>query len=94
MQQQELERLLRNLSHQSTSPEAAQAAERLREAMQTRQGQQMAQNIVHNHSDALNRAAQLAQSGDLNGAKQAIQSLMHTPEGARLAAQLSKLMGR
>lgn len=94
MQQQEMEYLLHNLSHPSMNPEAAQAAERLRKAMQTRQGQQVAQNILHSHNDAFHQAAQLAQSGDLEGAKEAIQSLLRTPEGAQLAAQLSKLMGR
>lgn len=94
MQQQEMERLLCNLSRQSMSPEAAQAAERIRAAMQTQQGQQTAQNILRSHSSALEQAARLAQSGDLDGAKKSIQSLMRTPEGARLAAQLSKLMGR
>lgn len=94
MQQQEMERLLCNLSRQSMSPEAAQAAERIRAAMQTQQGQQTAQNILRSHSSSLEQAARLAQSGDLDGAKKSIQSLMRTPEGARLAAQLSKLMGR
>ena len=95
MQQQEMERLLRNLSRQQyMSPEAAQAAERIRTAMQTQQGQQTAQNILRSHSSSLEQAARLAQSGDLEGAKKSIQSLMRTPEGARLAAQLSKLMGR
>lgn len=94
MQQQEMERMLRNLSHQSTSPEAAQTVERIRSAMQTRQGQQAAQSILNSHNSSLDHAAKLAQSGDWEGAKKSIQSFMRTPEGARLAAQLSKLMGR
>ena len=54
MQQQEMERLLRNLSRQqSMSPEAAQAAERIRTAMQTQQGQQTAHNILRSHSSSL-----------------------------------------
>ncbi|MCD8355543.1 MAG: hypothetical protein LUE11_03085 [Clostridia bacterium] len=94
MQQQDMENLLRSLSRQSGSRNTSKAAERMRDAMNTPQGQQAAREILQNYGSSLEHAAQLAQSGDLNGAKKSVQSLMRTPEGAQLAAQIAKMMGR
>lgn len=94
MQQQDMENLLRNLSRQSGNSDTTQAAERIRDAMNTPQGQQAARKILQNYGNSLEQAAHLAQSGDLNGAKKSVQSLMRTPEGAQLAAQIAKMMGR
>ncbi|MDO4287003.1 MAG: hypothetical protein Q4C40_04685 [Eubacteriales bacterium] len=94
MQQKDMENLLHNLSHKSGNPEAEQAADRMRAAMNTPQGRQAAQKIMKNYGNSLEQAAHLAQAGDLNAAKKSIQSLMQTPEGAQLAAQIAKMMGR
>ena len=37
---------------------------------------------------------QRMQAGDTDGAKQIIQRTMQTPEGAQLAQQIARLMGR
>ncbi|MDO4173203.1 MAG: hypothetical protein Q4D42_00435 [Eubacteriales bacterium] len=94
MQQNDMENLLRNLSRKSGKPETEQAAERVRAAINTPKGRQAAQEIMKNYGGSLEQAAQLAQSGDLTAAKKSIQQLMQTPEGAQLAAQIAKMIGR
>ena len=46
------------------------------------------------HADELEQAAKAAQRGDMRSAAQAVQKLMQTPEGARLAAQLRHIFGK
>lgn len=94
MQQYEIEDLLRSITHQTGNPDALQTAERIRSALSTQEGQQAAQQIIQKYSGTLENAAFMAQSGNLDGAKKSVQHLMTTPEGARLAAQIAKMMGR
>ena len=42
----------------------------------------------------LEQAMQHMQAGDTEGAKQIMQRTMQTPEGAQLAQQIARLMGR
>lgn len=94
MQQRDMEDMIRNLSQQTGNPGVRQAADSLRAAMETAEGMQAAQQIMQKYSGTLETAARMAQSGNLNGAKKSVQNLMNTPEGARLAAQIAKMMGR
>lgn len=94
MQQHDMENLIRNLSKQTGDSSTIKNAERIRSAMNTPEGQQVAQQIMQKYGGALESAAHMAQSGNLDGAKKSVQQLMSTPEGARLAAQIAKMMGR
>lgn len=94
MQQREIEELMQRIARESGNPDAARAAGRMREALRTPEGQQAAQRVLEGHGRTLERAARMAQAGDLEGAKQSVQQLLRTPEGAKLAAQLASLMGK
>ncbi len=94
MQQRDVEDIIRNLSQQSDNQNMQQAAGRLRAAMQTTEGMQAVQQIMQKYGGTLETAARMAQAGNINGAKQSVQALMNTPEGALLAAQIAGMMGR
>ena len=94
MQQRDMEELMRRISRETGNPDAAQAAGRMRDALNTPEGRRAAQKILEGHSSSLENAARMAQAGNLEGAKQSVQELLRTPDGARLAAQIAKLMGR
>jgi uncharacterized protein YdaU (DUF1376 family) len=91
MQQKDMEALLRQFSQQSGD---ATAAARLKANMQAPQNQRAAQTILKQHGASLEQAMQRMQAGDTEGAKQIIQRTMQTPEGAQLAQQIARLMGR
>lgn len=91
MQQKDMEALLRQFSQQSG--DAATAA-RLKASMQAPQNQRAAQTILKQHGASLEQAMQRMRAGDTEGAKQIIQRTMQTPEGAQLAQQIARLMGR
>ena len=56
--------------------------------------QRAARSMFRQHSASLERAMQCMQAGDTEGAKQILQRTMQTPEGAQLAQQIARLMGR
>ncbi|HBI64801.1 MAG TPA: hypothetical protein DDX51_06755 [Clostridiales bacterium] len=94
MQQNEFDAVFRHLSNGGDNAETRNAAARLRAALQTPEGRQAAQTILQSCGGSLENAARMAQAGDVDGAKKYVQQLMRTPEGARLAAQIQKAMGR
>lgn len=91
MQQKDMEALLRQFSQQSGD---ATVAARFKANMQSPQNQRAAQTILKQHGASLEQAMQRMQAGDTEGAKQIIQRTMQTPEGAQLAQQIARLMGR
>lgn len=91
MQQKDIEALLRQFSQQSGD---AAAVARLKANMQVPQNQRAAQTILKQHGASLEQAMLRMQAGDTEGAKQIIQRTMQTPEGAQLAQQIARLMGR
>ena len=91
MQQKDMEALLRQFSQQSGD---AAAAARLKANMQAPRNQRAAQTILQQHGASLEQAMRHMQAGDTEGAKQIIQRTMQTPEGAQLAQQIARLMGR
>ena len=94
MQQRDMEELMRRISRETGKPDADKAAGRMRDALNISEGQKAAQKILEGHSSSLENAARMAQAGNLEGAKKSVQELLRTPEGARLAAQIAKMMGR
>lgn len=94
MQQRDMEKLIQQLSREKGNSDTAQAAGRMRDALNTPEGRQTIQKILDGYSGSLEQAARMAQAGNLDGAKQSVQELLRTPEGARLAAQIAKMMGR
>lgn len=82
MQHNDLDALIRQVSQQCGDPAAAA---RLKARMQ---------NPEQQHGASLERAMQCMQAGDTEGAKQILQRTMQTPEGAQLAQQIARLMGR
>ena len=77
MQQREIEELMQRIARESGNPDAARAAGRMREALRTPEGQQAAQRVLEGHGRALERAARMAQAGDLEGAKQSVQQIKY-----------------
>ena len=94
MQQRDMEQLIQQLARGNGTGDAAQVAGRMRDALSTPEGRQAVQKILDGYGNSLEHAAHMAQAGNLDGAKQSIQQLLRTPEGARLAAQIAKMMGR
>lgn len=80
--------ILRRLSAQSGNPDAVA---QLRALLHTTGGQKAAQAISSQHADALERAAQAAQRGDMGEAARLAQKLMQTPEGTQLAQKLRQI---
>lgn len=73
--------------------DGAQIAE-LQRILQSGQGRQMAGNVDAATARRIERAAKAAQAGDKRAAQQALNEILATPEGAALAAQLKRLMGK
>lgn len=94
MQQRDMEQFLHNFSQQNGNSDASQAAERIRQALNTPSGREAVQRMMNSYGNSLEDAARMAQSGNLEGAKKSVQNLLRTPEGAQLAAQITKMMGR
>lgn len=94
MQQKDMDALFRTISQQSGNPDAGKAASRLQAALNTPEGRRAAQQVMQQYSGSLEQVAHMAQSGNMDGAKRSVQELMRTPEGAQLAAQIAKMMGR
>ena len=81
--------LLRKLKL-SDGPQIAE----LQRLLQSGQGRQMAGNVDAATARRIERAAKAAQAGDKHAAQQALNEILATPEGAALAAQLKRLMGK
>ena len=94
MQQRDMEQFIQNLSRQVGKQQAMETAERIKNALNTPTGRQTIQQVMNNYGNSLENAARMAQAGNLDGAKQSVQNLLRTPEGAQLASQIAKMMGR
>ncbi len=94
MHQKDMDALFHAISQQSGNPDTTQAASRLQAALNTPDGRRAARQVMQNYGSSLEEVARMAQSGNMEGAKRSVQSLMRTPEGAQLAAQIAKMMGR
>ncbi len=80
--------ILRRLASQTGN---AQAADQLKVILSTPSGSKAAKAISSQHAMELERAAKAAEKGDMKEAARLAQSLMQTPEGAQLAAQLKNI---
>ena len=94
MNPSDLERLLQTISQSGGSRQTRENAERVRRVLQTASGQQAVRSLMEQYGTALEQAARLAQSGNPDGARQSVQHMLRTPQGAQLAAQIRKMMGR
>lgn len=74
--------------------EARKTADKLSALLRTPEGQQLAQRLMQTGGNALSSALYYAQNGDLDTARQYIQSVLDTPQGAQLAAELARILGR
>lgn len=90
MQQHDLESVIRAM--EQGDPKTREAARKIRSAMGTSEGQQTAQNVARRYGSVISKAAEKMQSGDQEGAKRLVQGILSTPDGAKLAAELSRLM--
>lgn len=62
--------------------------------LQTKQGQSLAQSVTPQTASRISQAAQAAGRGDQEAAKQAMQEILRSPEGAALAARLRSMLGQ
>lgn len=67
---------------------------KLQRAVQSGEVQNLAKNIDAATASRIERAAQAAQAGDKRAAQTALGEIMATPEGAALAAQLRRMLGK
>ena len=67
MQQRDMEELMRRISRETGNPDAAKAAGRMRDALNTPEGQKAAQKILEGHSSSLENAARMAQGLSIDG---------------------------
>ena len=86
--------LMRKLQMNANDPKTQAAMNRLQSAMRSAEGQRMAKQIDRSTAERIERAAKAAQAGDARAAREAVGEILKTPEGAALAAQLQKLLGK
>ncbi|MGN1031251.1 MAG: hypothetical protein ACI4PQ_06570 [Butyricicoccaceae bacterium] len=90
MQQNDLEAIIRSMEQKD--PNTHEAAQKLRAALGTQQGQKTAQDITRRYGNVIAQAAGRLQAGDQEGAKRVMQSILNTPDGAKLAAELTRML--
>ena len=66
----------------------------LTQFLRTEQGQPLAQSVSPQTAVRISQAAQAAGRGDTDSAKQVMQDILRTPEGAALAARLRSMLGK
>ena len=86
--------LLHKLQMSQNDPKMQAALQNLQSAMQSAEGQRMARNISRQTAENIERAAKAAQAGNKTAAQDAVREILKTPEGAALAAQLQRLLGK
>ena len=86
--------LMRKLQMNANDHKTQAAMNRLQSAMRSAEGQRMAKQIDRSTAERIERAAKAAQAGDARAAREAVGEILKTPEGAALAAQLQKLLGK
>lgn len=87
-------KLLGKLPTGGNDPKTQETLRRLQNAMQSAEGQRMAQAVSRQTAEGIERAARAAQAGDKRAAQDAVREILKTPEGAALAAQLQRLLGK
>lgn len=85
----ELEQMLSRL-HLQNDPRLGT----LTQFLKTEQGQSLAQSVSPQTAARISQAAQAAGRGDTDAAKQVMQDILRTPEGAALAARLRSMIGK
>ena len=86
--------LMRKLQMNANDPKTQAAMNRLQSAMRSAEGQRMAKQIDRSTAERIERAAKAAQAGDARAAREAVGEILKPPEGAALAVQLQKLLGK
>lgn len=85
-----LEQILNQLNLQANDPRLAT----LTQFLQTEQGKSLAQSVSPQTAGRITQAAQAAGRGDQATARQAIQEVLRSPEGAALANRLRSMLGQ
>lgn len=85
---------LEQILHQLNLPQNDPRLRALTQFMQSEQGRALAQDVSAQTAARISQAAQAAGRGDQDAAKQAVQEILRTPEGAALAARLRSMLGQ
>lgn len=85
-----LEQILNQLNLQANDPRLAA----LTQFLQTEQGKSLAQSVSPQTAGRITQAAQAAGRGDQAAARQVIQEVLRSPEGAALANRLRSMLGQ
>ncbi len=85
----ELERILSQLNLQNDT-----RLNGIQQFLQSSEGQSLSQSISPQISSRIAQAAQAAGRGDQAAARQAVQEILRTPEGAALAVRLRSMLGQ
>lgn len=92
MDKTDMEGVLRTLLSTPQGAKVAGSMDKLKGFVDSPDGRALMQQLGGSGGDALKVAAQAAASGDRDGAAKLVQTLMSTPEGARLAMTLMNLL--
>ncbi len=85
----DLERILNQLGLQNDA-----RLNGVQQFLQSSEGQSLSQSISPQTGARIAQAAQAAGRGDQAAARQAVQDILRTPEGAALAARLRSMLGQ
>lgn len=85
----DLERIINQLNMQNNP-----SLNGIQQFLQSSEGRSLSQNISSQTSARIAQAAQAAGRGDQAAARQAVQEILCTPEGAALAARLRSMLGQ
>lgn len=90
----DMNELARRCMGSATDDKTRAALQKIMSAANTADGKQIASSVPSSCAKQIEQAAQAAQRGDKAAAMQAVNSLLATPDGAKIAKQLKFLMGR
>lgn len=85
---------LEQLLHQLNLPQNDPRLSALAQFLQSEQGRALAQGVSAQTAARISQAVQAAGRGDQAAAKQTVQEILRTPEGAALAARLRSMLGQ
>lgn len=85
---------LEQILHQLNLPQNDPRLSALAQFLQSEQGRALAQGVSTQTAARISQAVQAAGRGDQAAAKQTVQEILRTPEGAALAARLRSMLGQ
>lgn len=86
--------LMKQLEISKKDPKVASAIKNLQSAMGSASAKNLASNISEDTAKQIQKAAQAMKNGDKQSAQMALNQILSTNEGKKLAIKLKNLMGK